>query len=110
MEKGLKIIHVQSSASDKRRAMLPATVTMAGELLFPFSIFKSKKDGQIDKMEIPALSPMCLYVIQKNYYFLKFPFNAKDICFKFSRYHSLKKDQLTIWPGGRRATLSSGVV
>lgn len=46
--------------------MLPATVTMAGELLFPFSIFKSKKDGQIDKMEIPALSPMCLYVIQRQ--------------------------------------------
>ena len=116
----VKIDQLQSlvAASDQEQVIVLCSVSDSREYRiynekvrgFLKFILKSKRLTFMHMSSFSKLNDQRLYVIQKNYYFLKFPFNAKDLCLKFSRYHSLKKDQLTIWPGGRRATLSSGVV
>ena len=48
-EKGMRTIHIRASTSDTKRAMLAATVTMSGDLLPPFLIFKGEPNGRIAK-------------------------------------------------------------
>ena len=65
-EKGVKMVHTQSSNSETKRATLAATVTMSDEVLPPLLIFKGEKNGRIEKKELPNLPPMCLYAVQKK--------------------------------------------
>ncbi len=44
-KKGAKTIHVQTSTTDTKRAMLATTVTASDKLLTPFLIFKGKANG-----------------------------------------------------------------
>ncbi|MBA2403702.1 MAG: hypothetical protein H0V66_02940 [Bdellovibrionales bacterium] len=73
-------------------------------------ILKSKRLTFMHCSSFSKLNDYQQFVIQKNYYFIRYPLNAKLLTFKISKYHTLKKEQHTIWPGGRRATLSAGVV
>lgn len=72
-------------------------------------ILKSKRLTFMHFSSFSKLNDQKNYVNLKNYYFLRYPINAKQLSFKISKYHALKKEQLTIWPGGRRATLGGGV-
>jgi hypothetical protein len=73
-------------------------------------ILKSKRLTFIHLSSFSKINDQKKFVMQKNYFFMKYPLNAKDLSLRISKYHALKKDQLTVWPGGRRATLGSGVV
>lgn len=46
-----------------------------------------------------------LYKLSKNYFFLRYPVNAKELAWKICRYQKLKSEQSTAWPGGKRAGL-----
>jgi hypothetical protein len=116
----VKIDQLQSlvSASDQEQVIVLCSVSDSREYRiynekvrgFLKFILKSKRITFMHMSSFSKLNDQRLFALQKNYYFFKFPFSAKDLSFKISRYHALKKDQRTIWPGGRRATLSSGAV
>ena len=55
-EKGVKMVHTQSSNSETKTTTLAPTVTMSGEVLPPV----------LEQKELPNLPPMCLYAIQKG--------------------------------------------
>lgn len=71
-------------------------------------ILKSKRLTFMHLSSFSKLNDQRMYALQKNYYFLKYPLNAKELSFKIAKYHALKKEQRTVWPGGRRSTLSLG--
>lgn len=71
-------------------------------------ILKSKRLTFMHLSSFSKLNDQKNFVIQKNYYFIRYPLNAKELTFKISKYHALKKEQHTIWPGGRRATFGAG--
>ncbi len=64
--KGVKTVHTQSSNFEIKRATFAATVTMSGEVLPRFLIFRGKQNGQIEQKELPNHPPVCLYAIQKK--------------------------------------------
>ena len=116
----VKIDQLQSlvSASDQEQVIVLCSVSDSREYRiynekvrgFLKFILKYKRITFMHMSSFSKLNDQRLFALQKNYYFFKFPFSAKDLSFKISRYHALKKDQRTIWPGGRRATLGSGAV
>ena len=65
-EKGMHTIHIRASTLDTKRAMLAATVTMNGNLLPPFLIFKGEQNGRIATKELPTFPEMCHYAMQKK--------------------------------------------
>ncbi len=65
-KKGMRTIYSRASTSDTKRAMLAATVTMSGNLLPPFLIFKGEPNGRIAKKELPTFPEMCHYAMQKK--------------------------------------------
>lgn len=69
-------------------------------------ILKSKRLTFMHLSSFSKLNDQRMYALQKNYYFLRYPLNARDLSFKIAKYHSLKKEQRTVWPGGRRSTLA----
>lgn len=71
-------------------------------------ILKSKRLTFMHLSSFSKLNDQRMFAIQKNYYFIKYPLNAKQLSFKIGKYHALKKEQRTVWPGGRRSTLSPG--
>lgn len=73
-------------------------------------ILKSKRLTFMHFSSFGKLNDQRQYLIQRNYYFLRYPINAKSLSAKIVKYHILKKEERTIWPGGRRATLSPGAV
>jgi len=73
-------------------------------------ILKSKRLTFMHCSSFSKLNDQRHFLIQKNYYFLRYPLNAKQLSYKISKYHALKKEQHTVWPGGRRATLGTGTL
>lgn len=69
-------------------------------------ILKSKRLTFMHLSSFSKLSDQRMYALQKNYYFIRYPLNARDLSFKIAKYHNLKKEQRTVWPGGRRSTVS----
>jgi hypothetical protein len=72
-------------------------------------VLKSKRLSFIHLSSFSLLNDQRFYALQKNYFFIKYPLNAKDLCAKLARFHVLKREHHTLWPGGKRATLGSGV-
>lgn len=66
-------------------------------------ILKSKRITFMHMSSFSKLNDMKSYAIFKNYYFVKFPFDAKEFSLRVSKYYYLKLKQNTRWPGGRRA-------
>ena len=62
--KGVRTVHVRGSTSETKRATLAATVTMSGELLPPFLIFKGAQNGRIAKTELGTFPEMGFYAMQ----------------------------------------------
>lgn len=70
-------------------------------------VLKSKRLTFMHLSSFSKVSDQRLFSLQKNYYFMKLPIKAEELCFRIGRYYELKKQQLTKWPGGKRAGLSS---
>lgn len=116
----VKIDQLQSlvAASDQEQVIVLCSVTdyrefkLYNEKIRSFLkyILKSKRLTFMHLSSFGKLSDQSQFVLQKNYYFLRYPMNAKSLSAKIVKYHSLKKEQRTIWPGGKRSTMSPGVV
>lgn len=72
-------------------------------------VLKSKRLTFMHLSSFSKLNDQKQFVHQKNYFFIKYPFNAKDLSLKISKYHALKSEQRTVWPGGRRANIGAGM-
>lgn len=73
-------------------------------------VLKSKRLTFMHLSSFSKLNDQRVYARQKNYYFLRYPLDAKSLCSKIARYYILKKEQHTLWPGGKRSSLSGGVL
>ena len=60
----MQTVHAPGSTSETKRATLAATVTMSGELLPPFLIFKGAQNGRIAKTELGTFPEMGFYAMQ----------------------------------------------
>lgn len=109
-------LQVLVASSEQEQVIVICSVTSAREFKFYNEkirkflkfILKSKRLTFMHLSSFSRLNDQRQFMISKNYYFIKYPFNAKQLSFKISKYHSLKKEQLTIWPGGKRTTLVTG--
>jgi hypothetical protein len=110
-------LQVLVASSEQEQVIVVCSVTNAREFKiyndkirkFLKFILKSKRLTFMHLSSFAKLNDKKSFLIQKNYYFIKYPLNAKELTYKISKYHALKKEQLTIWPGGRRAGLTAGV-
>lgn len=67
-------------------------------------VLKSKRLTFMHLSSFSKLNDFKTYSMQKNYYFMKYPLNARTLSAKIARYHDLKSEQNTLrWPGGKRA-------
>jgi hypothetical protein len=73
-------------------------------------ILKSKRLTFIHLCSFSKLNDQKKFSLQKNYFFMKYPLSAKELSQTIVKFHQLKNDQKTVWPGGRRATLEGGVL
>ena len=64
--KGLWTVHVRSSTSDTKRMTLAVPVTMSGNLLPPFIVFKGSPNGRIAQNKIETYPEMGFYAMQKK--------------------------------------------
>jgi hypothetical protein len=109
-------LQVLVASSEQEQVIVICSVTSAREFKFYNEkirkflkfILKSKRLTFMHLSSFSRLNDQRQFMISKNYYFIKYPFNAKQLSFKISNYHRLKKEQLTIWPGGKRTTLVTG--
>jgi hypothetical protein len=116
----VKVDQIQSliSASDQEQVIVLSSVSDAKEYKMYNEkvrgilkyILKSKRLTFMHLSSFSKLNDQNLYSILKNYFFMKYPINAKELCLKIGKYHAMKKEQRTVWPGGRRAGLGAGVV
>lgn len=70
-------------------------------------VLKSKRLTFMHLSSFTKLNDMKLYSLSKNYYFMKYPLDARLLAKKIARYHDLKSEQNTRWPGGKRAGLGA---
>ena len=109
-------LQILIASSDQEQVIVLCSVTNVREYRlynekvrkFLKFILKSKRLTFMHLSSFSKLNDMKNFVIQKNYYFIRYPLNAKELSFKISRYHALKKEQHTVWPGGKRATYGVG--
>ena len=64
--KGTRSVNVLSSMTSTQRATLNAAVTMSGDKLMPFTIFKGSRSGKIATKELPTFSSRGLWACQKK--------------------------------------------
>ena len=114
----VKIDQLQSlvAASDQEQVIVLCSVTDSREFRvynekirkFLKFVLKSKRLTFMHLSSFGKLNDTKQFFAQKNYYFLKYPVDAKSLSAKIAKYHVLKTEQRTVWPGGRRSTLSPG--
>jgi rRNA pseudouridine-1189 N-methylase Emg1 (Nep1/Mra1 family) len=68
-------------------------------------ILKSKRINFVLLSSFSRLNDKKNFSMQKNYFFMKFPLDAKQVCSKIAQFHEMRLGQKTIWPGGRRASV-----
>ncbi len=71
-------------------------------------ILKSKRLTFMHMSGFGKLNDQRLYLLLKNYYFLRYPLDAKSMSLKISKYHQLKTDERTVWPGGKKSVQNQG--
>ena len=64
--KGMQTVHVHGSTSETKRVTLADTVTMNGELLPQFLIFKGAQNGRIAKTKLGTFTEMGVYAMQRK--------------------------------------------
>jgi hypothetical protein len=116
----IKVDQLQSiiSASGQDQVVILCSVTDVREFksysqkirgLLKF-ILKSKRLTFIHLSSFSKLNDQKKFSLQKNYFFMKYPLSARELTHTIVKFYQLKKDQKTVWPGGRRATLEGGVL
>lgn len=70
-------------------------------------VLKSKRLTFMHLCSFSKLNDYRLYSLKKNYYFLKYPLDARALSAKIARYHDLKSETNVRWPGGKRAGLGA---
>lgn len=70
-------------------------------------VLKSKRLTFMHCSSFSKLNDVKLYSMRKNYYFLKYPLDARLLSAKIARYHDLKSETNVRWPGGKRAGLGA---
>lgn len=68
-------------------------------------VLKSKRLTYMQLSSFSKLNDARNYSLTKNYYFLKYPLNARVLSSKIVRYCDLKSEKSSKWPGGTRAHL-----
>lgn len=96
-------IIVMTSVSDVRELKL-YNEKVRGLLKY---ILKSKRLTFMALSSFSKINDFKQFALQKNYYFLKYPLDASQLSKKIARYHDLKSEQNSRWPGGKRAGLGS---
>ncbi len=114
----VKIDQLQTiiSASEQEQVVVLCSVTDSREFKiynekvrkFLKFILKSKRLTFMHLSSFSKINDQRMFALQKNYYFIRYPLNAKDLSFKIAKYHTLKTEQRTVWPGGKRSTSSIG--
>lgn len=71
-------------------------------------VLNSKRITFMNLSSFSKLNDSKIYGMKKNYFFMKYPIDARLLCAKIARYHDKKSETSIRWPGGKRAGL--GVV
>ncbi len=66
-------------------------------------VLKSRRITLMHMSSFARLNDSLVYALQKNYFFLKYPLDAKIMATQISKFYTLKSEKSTRWPGGRRA-------
>ena len=116
----VKVDQIQSlvATSEQEQVVVIASVSNAREYKiynekvrgYLKYILKSKRLSLMHLSSFSNLNDQKLFAFQKNYFFIKYPMNAKEICTNICKYYFVKQEQRTVWPGGKKATLGTGVV
>jgi hypothetical protein len=64
---------------------------------------KSKRLSFFHLSSFSKLNDSKVHSLHKNYFFMKFPFDARDLSRKIARYYEVKSEKTLSWPGGKRA-------
>lgn len=73
-------------------------------------ILKSKRLTFMNLSSFSKLNDNRQFAFYKNYYFLRYPLEARTLASQIARYYELKLVQNTKWPGGKRAGTQSVIV
>jgi hypothetical protein len=68
-------------------------------------ILKSKRLSFIHLSSFAGLNDQKSYALEKNYFFMKLPLDAKTLCVKISGHFFHKNQNQLLWPGGWRSNL-----
>lgn len=66
-------------------------------------LLKSKRLSFFHLSSFSKLNDSKVHSLHKNYFFMKFPFDARDLSRKIARYYEVKSEKTLSWPGGKRA-------
>jgi hypothetical protein len=72
-------------------------------------VLKSKRITFMHLSSFSRLNDFKLYALRNNYYFMKYPLDARLLSAKIARYYDLKSETNVRWPGGKRAGLGAVV-
>lgn len=70
-------------------------------------ILKSKRITFMQLSSFSKLNDTRQFAMGKNYYFLKYPLDARVLSAKIARFHEEKTGETSKWPGGKRAGVKS---
>jgi hypothetical protein len=70
-------------------------------------ILKSKRLTFMHLSSFSKINDFRLFSLHKNYYFLKYPLDARILSARIARYYDLKLENNVRWPGGKRAGLGA---
>lgn len=69
-------------------------------------VLKSKRLTFMQLSSFSKINDSKLFAMNKNYFFMKYPTDARALSQKIIRYYNLKSETNLRWPGGKRAGLS----
>jgi hypothetical protein len=106
------------SSTDQTQVLVIASVTDARELKLYHEkirgllkyILKSPRITFMHFSSFSKINDSRLYSLRKNYYFIKYPLDVRQMAKKIARYHDLKSETNVRWPGGRRAGIGTVTV
>lgn len=94
---------VLSSVTDSREMKL-YNEKVRGLLKY---VLKSKRLTYMHLSSFAKTNDTKQFILGKNYFYIRYPLDARILCSKIARYHDLKSEQNSKWPGGKRAGLGS---
>jgi hypothetical protein len=116
----VKIDQLQSltASAEQEQIIVVASVTDSREYkiynekvrgLLKF-VLKSKRITFMNLASFAKLDDSKFHALRNNYYFLKYPLDARLLSAKIARYHELKVQQNSRWPGGKRSNAANGTL